>query len=63
MLRVFKAKTREYIKESIEFNNLQFPWKFGGYDYCCHPRFPHEPKDGLLNGFTDWRRIINEEKL
>ncbi|CAD8091270.1 unnamed protein product [Paramecium sonneborni] len=55
MLRVFKAKTREYIKEAIEFNNLQFPWKFGG--------FPHEPKDGQLNGFTDWRRIINEEKL
>ncbi|CAD8056254.1 unnamed protein product [Paramecium primaurelia] len=55
MLRVFKAKTREYIKETIELSNLQFPWKFGG--------FPHEPKDGQLNGFTDWRRIINEEKL
>ena len=30
MLRVFKAKTREYIKEAIDINNIKFPWKFGG---------------------------------
>lgn len=30
MLRVFKVKTREYIKETIDINNIHFPWVFGG---------------------------------
>lgn len=47
MNRVFKVKTRDYIKDAIDINNLNFPWKFNGY-LVLLSRFTHEPIDGKL---------------
>lgn len=55
MLRVFRVKLKDYVKEPIAADNLSFPWLING--------FKEPPVDGSLAAFIDFRRIISEERL
>lgn len=32
-------------------------------NYADYSSFPDLPEEGKVKGFTEWRRLINEEKL
>lgn len=55
MLRVFRVKLKDYVKEPIAAENLSFPWMING--------FKEAPIDGSQSAFIDFRRIISEERL